>query len=114
VLKIVALRFRAAAKSEDTVARLGGDEFAVIAPSVSSRRQARSIALRFIQVLAEGIEIGGRCHFVGVAVGVAAAPNDGSNAAELVRRADKAMYDAKGSGYSAVSFFGELKLHRSA
>ncbi|MFA5955073.1 diguanylate cyclase domain-containing protein [Hyphomicrobium sp.] len=114
VLKVVALRFKAAARSEDLVARLGGDEFAVLAPSLPSRKQEQSVALRFVQALSDGIEIDSRLHFIGVAIGVASAPLDGSTSTELLQSADMAMYDAKEASHSAVSFFADVKLGQTA
>jgi diguanylate cyclase (GGDEF)-like protein len=113
VLKVVASRFRSAARSEDVVARLGGDEFAVIAPTLGSAEDAQQIALRFIRSLTDAIEIHARSHFVGVAIGIAMAPRDGASTIELLRNADLAMYHAKGAGVSNVSFFSNLQMETS-
>jgi diguanylate cyclase (GGDEF)-like protein len=113
VLKVVASRFKAAARSVDIVARLGGDEFAVVAPFLSSHSAAQQIALRFIRVLADPIEIEARTHFVGVAIGIAMAPRDGSTVVDLLRSADVAMYDAKSSEISNFTFFSNLSVANS-
>jgi GGDEF domain-containing protein len=56
VLVAVARRLKALSREADFVARLGGDEFAVLQRGVQSREQARQLALRVQQALAEPIE----------------------------------------------------------
>ncbi len=115
VLKIVASRFREAARSEDMVARLGGDEFAVLAGSVESNQQARDIGHRFVDALTQAVAVDGQIHTVGVALGIAIWPEDGTTSAAIMKSADTAMYQAKRSVASAVSFFedNDLTLERS-
>jgi diguanylate cyclase (GGDEF)-like protein len=105
LLRIVAQRFRAAARAEDLVARIGGDEFAVLARDVEGRDAASRIGERFVSALGEGIQAGSRLHPVGVAVGVALYPQDGSSAEELMHHADLAMYMAKAEKRSSLRFF---------
>jgi diguanylate cyclase (GGDEF)-like protein len=105
VLQAVAQRFRAAARAGDTIARLGGDEFAVLAPGVSSRGEATQIGQRFVDAMADGISVGNGSFAVGVAVGVAFFPADGSTADELIHHADLAMYRAKATERSELRFF---------
>jgi diguanylate cyclase (GGDEF)-like protein len=105
VLKAVARRFFEAARADDVVARLGGDEFAVLVRGLADPEQVRQIGHRFVNVLAEPILIDGRRHRVGVAVGIAHCPVDGTTAAELLEKADAAMYHAKRSTAYAMSFF---------
>lgn len=105
VLKAVAGRFCEAARTGDVVARLGGDEFAILLRTVVDQDQVREIGHRFIDVLAEPIVVNGHQHRVGVAVGIASYPSDGSTAGELLEKADAAMYNAKRSTAYAMSFF---------
>lgn len=98
VLASVAARFRCAARFEDLVARLGGDEFAVLAHSLTSARHARDIGRRFIDALIDGIEVGGNVHHIGVALGTAISPRDGTTSKALLESADAAMYAMKRSG----------------
>jgi diguanylate cyclase (GGDEF)-like protein len=95
LLRVVAERFRAAARKEDLVARLGGDEFAVLACNVGNRDQAALLGQRFVSALDERIASGGRSHAVGVSVGVALYPDDGTTVDEIMHHADLAMYMAK-------------------
>lgn len=105
VLKIVAKRFRAAARSEDLVARLGGDEFAMLACDIESRELAVKLGERFVSALLQEITVGGRAYPVGVSVGVALYPQDASTAGEVMHRADIAMYKAKAAKRSGVHVF---------
>ncbi len=97
VLMAVAARFRSAARSDDVVARLGGDEFAVVTRSISSPQQARDIGQRFIEALANDIEVNGHIHHVGAAFGIATSPQDGITPKALLEAADTAMYIVKRS-----------------
>ncbi|MEM9037433.1 MAG: EAL domain-containing protein [Actinomycetota bacterium] len=75
-------------------ARFGGDEFAVLLPdhdAESAERIARSI----VHMMELPFSILGTSVGVGASIGVAAAPEDGTDAETLLRRADLAMYDAK-------------------
>jgi diguanylate cyclase (GGDEF)-like protein len=103
VLKQVADRLKATARPGDLVARLGGDEFAVLltglpAPAVAAHRSERLIA-----VLHESIEVEGMRISVEASGGIATAPSTGG-IAELLRRADVAMYQAKRSGQRIATY----------
>src|SRR3546814_1909338 len=55
---------------------------------------------------------GSRC-IIGASVGVAIAPFDGMTSDDLVRNADLALYDAKGSGRGRFRFYSS-DLHQAA
>ncbi|WP_039905031.1 bifunctional diguanylate cyclase/phosphodiesterase [Micromonospora lupini] len=97
VLVQVADRLRRAAQSSDLVARLGGDEFAVLlrglpAPAVAAHRSETLLA-----ALHEPFELDGMRISVEASGGISVAPASGGMA-ELLRRADVAMYQAKRAG----------------
>jgi GGDEF domain-containing protein len=60
---------------------------------------------RFVDALADGISVGNRSSAVGVAVGVAFFPTDGSTADELVHHGGLVMYRAKATKRSQLRFF---------
>jgi diguanylate cyclase (GGDEF)-like protein len=95
LLRAVADRLRGAVREADTVARLGGDEFAVLLRPVASRQQAEAQGWRLHDAVVAPVELDGRVVRVGVSVGVALSPEDGADAAVLMRHADAAMYRAK-------------------
>uniref|UniRef100_UPI003571382F putative bifunctional diguanylate cyclase/phosphodiesterase n=1 Tax=Asanoa iriomotensis TaxID=234613 RepID=UPI003571382F len=97
VLKQVADRLKAAARDGDLVSRLGGDEFAVLLTGLPAPAVAAHRAERLVAALREPIEVEGMRISVEASGGIATAPSSGG-IAELLRRADVAMYQAKRSG----------------
>jgi diguanylate cyclase (GGDEF)-like protein len=94
-------------REEDTVARLAGDEFAVVLEG-SARDEAVRFAERIAQVLREPFVLDGREVFVRASIGIAlggAATN--TEALELLRQADLAMYRAKRSAEARHVVFEE-------
>ncbi|MDF2629725.1 MAG: hypothetical protein K0R39_3556 [Symbiobacteriaceae bacterium] len=107
-------------RETDTVARLGGDEFAVIVPG-ASEPEARTVAERILDQLSHNAHmVSGKPVACTVSIGIALYPDHGSTAADLLTRADVAMYQSKDHGRNRASFFnngcaaveqGEQKLH---
>ncbi|WP_448641296.1 putative bifunctional diguanylate cyclase/phosphodiesterase [Geodermatophilus sp. URMC 63] len=95
LLTAVAERLRRSFRASDTVARLGGDEFAVVLPDVAGATAARTLAEKSLRALHEPLVVDGVSLSVDASVGVALAPQHGSDANELLRAADVAMYEAK-------------------
>ncbi|WP_018829793.1 putative bifunctional diguanylate cyclase/phosphodiesterase [Salinispora tropica] len=110
LLRLTADRLGGLARGGDLLGRLGGDEFALLltsvpvlgdgaAPMAYTLRQAREITER----LAAPTEVAGVRMSVEAAVGVVVAGAGSADMAELLRRADIAMYQAKeGSGSVAA------------
>lgn len=106
VLVETARRLSEAVRDPDTVARIGGDEFVVLLPDVSGWKEAGRVARRIRRAFGEPIEAEGVSVPMTVAVGVALAADEGDDALpisgaasdpdELLDRADRAMYRAKG------------------
>lgn len=96
VLVAVAKRLRASVREGDFVCRLGGDEFVALLPLISND-EAVSVARRIISCVEEPFEFAPAAR-IGVSIGIAAAPRDGSTADELLSAADRAMYEAKRRG----------------
>ncbi len=97
-LMTVAQRLKSSARSCDIVARLGGDEFMVILSSPTSRHDCDTLAGRLSDTLTESIQVpGGHCR-VGVSIGIAIYPEDGTTPDALANAADVAMYHVKRAG----------------
>ncbi|MEU8656231.1 putative bifunctional diguanylate cyclase/phosphodiesterase [Actinoplanes philippinensis] len=105
LLIAVADRLAAAVRKEDTVARLGGDEFVVVLDGMDPDN-ASTAAGRLIAALAEPVVAGDHELLVRASIGVAGG-HSGENAADLLRRADIAMYAAKHHGGSNVEQYTE-------
>ncbi|MEV4654521.1 bifunctional diguanylate cyclase/phosphodiesterase [Micromonospora sp. NPDC049301] len=97
VLVQVAERLRSAAQGDDLVARLGGDEFAVLLRGLPAPAVAAHRAETLLAALHEPFELDGMRISVEASGGISVAPASGGMA-ELLRRADVAMYQAKRAG----------------
>lgn len=98
VLQQVALRLCRCLREGDTVARMGGDEFTLLLPNVSGMREAAGVAERLFEALRQPMHIENREFCITISLGISLYPQDGIDAAELLRKADHAMYRAKGTG----------------
>jgi diguanylate cyclase (GGDEF)-like protein len=114
VLREVGPRLRRGLRDSDTLARLGGDEFCVLLPRVEGVGDALVVAKRVIELLEEPFDIDGMAMPVEASCGVAIAPVDGDSADLLLQRADVAMYVAKDSHASIVTYDDELNVNTPA
>jgi diguanylate cyclase (GGDEF)-like protein/PAS domain S-box-containing protein len=106
LLKTVAKRLTQAVRAGDTVCRLGGDEFVVILRHVSDRDELDiTVNQRLIPSIRESALVEGNALTVSCSVGVALFPDDAQDQAELMRRADAAMYEAKAAGRDTSRHF---------
>lgn len=101
----LAARLTACVREHDTLARLGGDEFAIVVLEDAEESIASLLADRILNALREPFVIGGVQLSVSASIGVAQRGPDTSDAAELLKSADFAMYMAKGSGKDCYQLF---------
>ena len=97
-------------RPHDLVARLGGDEFAIVVVEGEGGSTAVEVAERVLAALREPFTVGGRRLLVSVSIGVAQRSAQTGDAAELLRRADFAMYMAKGAGKGRFQVF-DVEMH---
>lgn len=95
LLQGVAARLREGLREADTAARVGGDEFVVLLPGVASVEAAQQVAAKLRASIDRPFMIGQRRLAISASIGIALSPRDGDHPAELMRSADKAMYEAK-------------------
>ena len=95
LLRLVAERLQASVRQVDTVARLGGDEFAILQEDIAAPESAVVLAARILEVACGQVEIGSYRVTVGTSIGIALAPDHGTSATALMKRADVALYVAK-------------------
>jgi diguanylate cyclase (GGDEF)-like protein len=91
----------------DVLARMGGDEFAIIMHGVADRAEVEELCLDISSRVSKPFEILGNLAMVGISIGVAMAPEAGSDRSELARKADIALYQAKKNGRQRFQFFTE-------
>jgi len=118
LLVALARRLQTAMREGDTVARLGGDEFTVLLHDIESVEAAKRVAKRIQSTVERPFSSDGRDLIVTASIGIAAS-EPGSEATELMRNADIAMYEAKVSSEDGTAVFsasmrkrvvGQLKL----
>jgi diguanylate cyclase (GGDEF)-like protein/PAS domain S-box-containing protein len=105
-LKIIAGRFQDVVRKVDTVARIGGDEFLVILSGIQNTEIVEQIAAKLIEKTSQAVSIGSLDFNLGLSIGIALYPANGSNADKLIRSADNAMYEAKKNGRNCFRFAG--------
>ncbi len=109
VLAAVARLLDGTIRREDISARYGGEEFALILPA-TPKPAAQRVAERARLAVARHEFPSGR---LTVSMGVATFPGDAAGSAQLVRCADRALYDAKSAGKNQVHLYGRnMRSHR--
>lgn len=98
VLVAVARRLKSCIRDIDFLFRVGGDEFVILLPALTPDT-ATIIAHRIIDRISQPLDVGRNTVVrIGISIGGACAPADGTTADELLRSADRAMYEAKRRG----------------
>jgi diguanylate cyclase (GGDEF)-like protein len=107
VLRIIARRLTTQARETDCVARLGGDEFVLLLGDLASPDDAHQIMQRCLASVGQPIRLqGGATARVGASMGIALNAA-GEGAAQLLQRADEAMYAAKRAGKGRIVVSGQ-------
>jgi diguanylate cyclase (GGDEF)-like protein len=95
----VGRRLKSTLRETDLLARLGGDEFAIIQEGGPSQHEgAIALALRIISGISEPFDLKGFEVNIGTSIGIAMAPEHGSEPEGLLKSADLALYAAKAEG----------------
>jgi diguanylate cyclase (GGDEF)-like protein len=105
LLKAVADRLRQCIRDVDLIGRLGGDEFAIVQTGIARPEDVSALAARIQEAVTMPYELCGIQTVADVSIGIALAPGDAADAAELMKRADMALYQAKSEGRSRYRFF---------
>ena len=97
-------------RAGDTVARLGGDEFVIMLKDLSAQgsvaaAQVKAVGAKVLAALKEPYELDGVVHHGSCSVGMAMFGLGGETSEELFKRADMALYEAKGAGRNMARFF---------
>jgi diguanylate cyclase (GGDEF)-like protein len=102
----VARRLTSSLRDTDVLARLGGDEFAIIQENEKNQREgAIALARKVIRLIEQPFDLNGHLVGVGVSIGIAFAPEHGTDTETLLKKADVALYAAKSGGRNDVCVF---------
>jgi diguanylate cyclase (GGDEF)-like protein len=105
LLKAVACRLSGCVRETDFIARLGGDEFAVVQTGVKEPADVIGLVNRIYEAIRAPYECLGHQLVADASIGIALAPQDGTDLDQLLKNADLAMYDAKSDGRRTYRFF---------
>lgn len=106
LLKDVARRLRSSLRQSDSAYRLAGDEFTVLVEGLDSDMDVFLVAEKLCATLAAPYFDDPAAPAVTASVGAVVYPRDGATPDELLRLADKAMYQAKGMGRNKTAVHG--------
>lgn len=98
VLKEIAKRLKENLRSSDICARVGGDEFVVILTQIKEENYVAEIAEKLLKQLEIPIDVDGHQYNLGASIGVSIYPQHGYDFADLMDKADQAMYKVKHDG----------------
>jgi diguanylate cyclase (GGDEF)-like protein len=98
-LQNVADYIKSNVRKEDTVARIGGDEFVIILPGVNHVDEISSIPEAILAAIIK------HPFSISLSIGISVYPDNASNAAQLLKHADDAMYFVKATGKNNFSFW---------
>ena len=106
----VANRLKTGVRQGDTVSRLGGDEFVIMLDDLSTQEeiaatQAECISEKIMESVNQPYMISDHELYSSMSIGISLFVGHASSGEEIIKRADTAMYQAKGSGRNAVHFF---------
>ncbi len=104
LLKGMADKLKSNIRDEDTVARLGGDEFILIFPELHDRGNAETLADKLITLGRETLDLNGHEVQSSFSIGISLYPDHGSDYETLLKKADEALYAAKGKGRDGYQF----------
>lgn len=100
LLCVIADRLCKCVGPEDLVSRLGGDEFGIIQRAPTSSLATQQLAQRLVDAVAVPCNVDGNQIVTSASIGITSAPADGTDADQLLKNADLALYRAKADGRS--------------
>jgi predicted signal transduction protein with EAL and GGDEF domain len=105
LLKWVAISLSRCIQDTDFVARLGGDEFAIVQTGIKDADDVTALVIRIFEAIRTPFECLGHQVTTDASIGIAMAPQDGSDLDQILKNADLAMYAAKAAGRRTHRFF---------
>lgn len=105
VIVQIAMRLLGALREEDTLARVGGDEFSVIVEGCQDPKNLSILAQKLSDLIKAPITIDTHTLYVSSSIGISIYPEDSTDARDLLKYADSAMYRAKDEGRDNFEFY---------
>ena len=109
VLHEIAGRFRHAVRESDQLARMGGDEFYFLIDELEGPEAITDVTRRVLEAAARPFFVGSEECQLSASIGVSIFPDDGEDAATLLKNSDIAMYRAKALGKNNFQFYSSVK-----
>ncbi len=107
LLKAVAARLCKCLRDTDTLSRQGGDEFLILLTGVHDPESITVAVEKLLKGLTAPFEIENHQLSTSISIGIAVYPDDCKDFDTLLKKADTAMYQAKGAGRNTYRFYTE-------
>jgi diguanylate cyclase (GGDEF)-like protein/PAS domain S-box-containing protein len=101
----VSQRMKSTLGEDDTLARVGGDEFIAVMVDLDHRLDLKPALERLLKAASDPVLVDDSIMHLSTSIGVTLYPQDDSDAKQLIRHADQAMYDAKQVGKNRYHIF---------
>jgi diguanylate cyclase (GGDEF)-like protein/PAS domain S-box-containing protein len=105
LLITVSQRMKSSLGKNDTLARVGGDEFIAVIVNLDNRSDKKPALERLLKAASDPVLVDDSIMHISTSIGVTLYPQDGSDAEQLIRHADQAMYVAKQAGKNRYHVF---------
>lgn len=98
-------RIQGCLREIDIFARMGGDEFTILLPGVDCRKHVESIAQRIIACVEQAWDVQGQAFRSTVSMGITMYQSDQTDATQMLKEVDIALYQVKGKGRNHYQFY---------
>jgi diguanylate cyclase (GGDEF)-like protein/PAS domain S-box-containing protein len=105
VLRVVSERFAVCLRASDTVSHHSGDSFMILLSKVSHADHVATVAEKLLHSLQKPITLDGQEFHLTASAGITLFPEDGDDAATLLKNAGLAIQRAKRSGGNCYHYF---------
>ncbi|MBE8985684.1 GGDEF domain-containing response regulator [Nostoc sp. LEGE 12450] len=113
LLKNIAHKLKTHLREVDLVARIGGDEFVILLEDISDIEKAIQITERILIDFQTPLTLNDAEVVISTSIGIVLGTNEYSQASDLLRDADIAMYQAKAQRRNSYKIF-DVKMHTQA
>lgn len=105
IIKAVSVRLNNCTREGDTLARFGDSQFLIILNDLNNGLDSKEIAEKIIDSMSKVFNTGDQSFYLGVSIGIATCPDDGTDASKLVRNADMSLHRAIENGGNTYQYY---------